>query len=216
MKNPAFAGFFFYCKMKNIILILSSVALFSCQGKQASKTVQPVIDSITLQAAKNDSIAAMFNLDKENTDNIKEEKSQSANAEKNKTNTTKNVKEQQADKAGEIKNVILDNNREQPEATGKTYRIKSFSIAGDVLSIDITYRGGCGKHTFELYSNGFLKKSLPPQIDVYLEHVKENETCSDEIKQTLKFNISALKKSGNALIVVNINSADNKVDWAIQ
>lgn len=125
-------------------------------------------------------------------------------------------KKKETKSADGTKKVIVVPNREIPEAKGKTYRIKSFSILGDILSIDVTYRGGCGQHTFELYSNGLLKKSLPPQIDVYLEHKKENETCTEDMKQTLKLDISSLKNANYDLIVLNINSADNKLDWKIQ
>lgn len=125
-------------------------------------------------------------------------------------------KKKETKAADGTKKVIVDPNREIPQAKGKTYRIKSYSIEGNILSLDVTYRGGCGQHIFELYSNGLLKKSLPPQIDVYLEHKNEYETCSEEVKQTLKFDISSLKNSNYDLIVLNINSADNKVDWKIQ
>ena len=135
---------------------------------------------------------------------------------KQETKTPEKKKEKESKAPDGVQKVIVDPNHAIPEAKGKTYRIKSFSIAGDILSIDVTYRGGCGQNTFELYSNGYLKKSLPPQVDVFLEHKKENETCSEEIKQTLKFDISALKKPGYDLIVININSADNKLDWKTQ
>lgn len=118
------------------------------------------------------------------------------------------------EKPVEVKKVIVEPAHAVSEE--KNYTIHSFSTEGDVLSIIVTYKGGCGTHSFELYSNGFLKKSLPPQVDVFLEHSKENETCTEEVKQTLKFDISALKKPGYNLIVININSADNKLDWKVQ
>jgi hypothetical protein len=134
-----------------------------------------------------------------------------------KTVATGSKQEQQV----ETKSVIVEPGHIVNEE--RDYTINSFSMEGDILNINITYRGGCGQHSFELYSNGFLKKSLPPQVDVFLEHKKENalaagrqEPCSKEIKQTLKFNISALKKPNYNLIVVNINSADNKVEWKLQ
>ncbi len=80
----------------------------------------------------------------------------------------------------------------------------------------ISYHGGCGKNNFELYSNGLLMKSMPPQLEIYLEREQENETCNDEIKQLLKFDLSPVKKPGNAKIILNINSAENKLEWNIQ
>jgi hypothetical protein len=200
--------------MKNILLLSASVILFSCQGNQSTETPATATDTPAVQVASNqDSVIEIVK-----TDSPKVEVAQPA---EEKTPLTKK-ETKPADKKKETKaidgtkKVIVDPNREIPEAKGKTYRIKSFSIAGDILSIDVSYRGGCGQHTFELYSNGLLKKSLPPQIDVYLEHKKENETCTEDIKQTLKFDISSLKNANYDLIVLNINSADNKVDWKIQ
>ncbi len=116
----------------------------------------------------------------------------------------------------EVKKVIIDAAREIAEAKQKSYSINSFSIQGDTLILDVTYTGGCGQNTFQLYSNGLLMKSLPPQINVYLEHSIESETCKKEIKRTLKFDISPLRKPGNPKIILNINTADNKAEWRLQ
>ncbi len=200
--------------MKNILLLSASVILFSCQGNQSTETPATATDTPAVQVASNqDSVIEIVK-----TDSPKVEVAQPA---EEKTPLTKKEtkpadKKKETKAADGTKKVIVDPNREIPQAKGKTYRIKSYSIEGNILSIDVSYRGGCGQHTFELYSNGLLKKSLPPQIDVYLEHKKENETCTEDIKQTLKFDISSLKNSNYDLIVLNINSADNKVDWKIQ
>lgn len=115
-------------------------------------------------------------------------------------------------KQGEAKKVIVDMGRAQ-KTEGKTYRIHEFSIEGDVLSIDVSYLGGCGKHNFELYSNGLMKKSLPPQMDVNLEHTKEKETCNESVKQTLRFDLSSLNRQRNELIILSIDNEKNRVEW---
>ncbi len=116
----------------------------------------------------------------------------------------------------EVKKVIVNGAREIEEAKQKTYTLNSFSFNGDTLIMEVTYTGGCGQNTFELYSNGLLMKSLPPQINVYLEHSIENETCKKEIKKTLKFDLSPLKKPTNPKIILNINSSENKAEWKLQ
>lgn len=200
--------------MKTILLLSASVILFSCAGNQSTEKAAPAIDTPVVAAAANtDSIQEAVKIDSPKVEAVKpaEEKTPVT---KKETKPADKKKETKA--ADGTKKVIVDPNRETPETKGKTYRIKSYSIEGNILSIEVSYRGGCGQHNFELYSNGLLKKSLPPQIDVYLEHQKENETCSEDIKQTLKFDIAALKNTNYDLIVLNINSADNKVDWKIQ
>jgi hypothetical protein len=118
-----------------------------------------------------------------------------------------------AQKNREVKKVLIENGH---AATDSSYSIRSFSISGDTLKIEVTYSGGCGTHTFDLYSNALLKKSLPPQVDVTLEHKSEKETCNKDVTELLLFDINPLKKPGNTKIVVNINSADNKASWEIR
>ncbi|MCG3164253.1 MAG: hypothetical protein POELPBGB_00007 [Bacteroidia bacterium] len=167
---------------------------------------------VVTAAAKTDSIQDVVKTDSPKVEAVKpvEEKTPLTQKETKPADKKKETKV-----ADGTKKVIVDPNRETPETKGKTYRIKTYSIEGNILSIEVSYRGGCGQHNFELYSNGLLKKSLPPQIDVYLEHKKENETCSEDIKQTLQFDISPLRKPGNELIILNINSADNKAEWKL-
>ncbi len=119
-----------------------------------------------------------------------------------------------AEKQVELKPVIIEQGH--PTSETQAYSIKSFSIEGDVLTIYVSYKGGCGKHDFNLYSNGLLMKSLPPQINVFLEQKVENESCSNEINQTLKFDLTPIKKPGNAKIILNINTHENKAEWLIQ
>jgi len=141
-----------------------------------------------------------------------EKKDPAAPVEK-KEDKKKEVKESKKEK---IKKIIVDAGRERNEDRLRNYHINSFSVSDDVLTIELRYKGGCGQHDFSLYSNNMLKKSLPPQIDVYLEHQKENETCKEEITQTFKYDISAIKKPGNPVIILNLNSADNKLEWKME
>lgn len=197
--------------MKNILLLSASVILFSCQGNQSTQTTVIPTDTPAVQVAANhDSVIEVVKTDSPKVELVQPPQEKTPVA---KTETKPADKKKETKVADGTRKVIVDPNREAPDAKGKTYRIKSYSIEGNVLSIDVSYRGGCGQHTFELYSNGLLKKSLPPQIDVYLEHKKENETCSEEIKQVLQFDISSLRQLNYELIVLNINTADSKVDW---
>lgn len=197
--------------MKNILLLSVAVILFSCQGNQSTQTTVIATDTPAVQVAANhDSVIAVVKTDSPKVELVQPPQEKTPVA---KTETKPADKKKETKVPDGTRKVIVDPNREAPDAKGKTYRIKSYSIEGNVLSIDVSYRGGCGQHTFELYSNGLLKKSLPPQIDVYLEHKKENETCSEEIKQVLQFDISSLRQLNYELIVLNINTADSKVDW---
>jgi len=198
-----------------------ALLLYSCQGNINSEANQPVSDSLRVAIAVNDSAktedASLKDTPVVKTNEVNETKA----TETIKTEEPGNKKPEKKQKAevnpaDGINKVIIDNNRPAPETKGKTYRIKSFSVKGDILSIDVTYKGGCGQHSFELFSNGLLKKSLPPQYDVYLEHRKENETCNEDVARTLQFDLSPLNRQGSPKIIVNINNAENKAEWNVQ
>ena len=82
---------------------------------------------------------------------------------------------------------------------------------GDILEIDVKYRSGCDEK-ITLHSTGMFKKSLPPQVDVFLQHNSTGE-CNEETETTLKFNISQLKYESVNRVIVNVNSADHKAEY---
>lgn len=87
-------------------------------------------------------------------------------------------------------------------ATGAAYTVDSMSMNKNILSVFVTYSGGCKEHTFELLSNGMYAKSLPPQVSVVLKHTNNGDNCRELVMKELKFDVSALKyKSGNTTII---------------
>lgn len=136
---------------------------------------------------------------------------------KNKQNSSKIVNdsrtaqaEKSSDQTETTSKVIV-----QPEylhEVKNTYRIKTYSIDGDILTIVVAYKNGCNDH-FELYSNGMFLKSLPMQVNVFLKHNRGGEPCENAMEKTLKYDISALKAEGQAKVIVNLNGPDKKVEY---
>ena len=62
-------------------------------------------------------------------------------------------------------------------------------ITGDILTLKVSYSGGCTEHDFELVTFKAYKKSMPPQLDVVLVHNPNGESCRSMVEETLQFDI---------------------------
>ena len=75
--------------------------------------------------------------------------------------------------------------------------ITQVSVEENNLTIDVTYQGGCQKHDFNLYAWSAFLESLPPQGTLYLSHNAHGDSCTDEISQSLSFDLSPLDQERN-------------------
>ncbi|MBN2683464.1 MAG: hypothetical protein JXR58_13300, partial [Bacteroidales bacterium] len=76
------------------------------------------------------------------------------------------------------------------------YKINSASISGDVLTVELVYKGGKSQHDFSVIFNGMYMKSYPLKIKLYLKHEFENETGKEEIVETRKFDLKPIQSPG--------------------
>jgi len=82
-------------------------------------------------------------------------------------------------------------NREIP-VNRNEFTIEGAFIKNDSLIISIAYSGGCEDHDFELYTNGMMAKSLPPQITLTLVHNSKPDNCRNLIRANQSFGIDTL------------------------
>ncbi len=81
--------------------------------------------------------------------------------------------------------------------------INGMSAEGHMLSIEVTYSGGCADHTFELLTDGMLMKSLPPKQFYFLKHQANGDACEALISETLQFDMSGIDRANaNQLVVI--------------
>lgn len=85
----------------------------------------------------------------------------------------------------------IDRTYEAPEGE-LNYKIKNAEINGDILTLNITYSGGCEPHNFELMFNGMFMKSLPRKAGLYLKHESNGDICKKLILLELKYNLSSI------------------------
>jgi hypothetical protein len=85
------------------------------------------------------------------------------------------------------------------------YLVESVKINGNNIVFKIVHNGGCKPHTFRLICDSSIAKSNPVQTNLYLVHDNNGDTCADEIKKELIFDITRLKNLGYNPIQLNID-----------
>lgn len=84
----------------------------------------------------------------------------------------------------------------------------SITVSNGVLSMKVSYSGGCSEHIFDLYGlTGFLK-SNQPQAEIFLSH-QSSDPCEAWITTELRYNLLPLiaeckKQLGSGKILLRI------------
>ncbi len=87
--------------------------------------------------------------------------------------------------------ILLDNSLYQ-SAPRDSFTIMSLFLDGDILTINITYGGGCEDHIFRLIGSNEYLASSPAQTYVLLSHDANNDSCEALLWETLEFNLVPL------------------------
>lgn len=109
-----------------------------------------------------------------------------------------------------VKQLVVDR---EFKADSVDYAISNVVLDGNILSMDVNYNGGCGKHKFDLYFNGNYAKSLPVQATIFLKHTQENETCKQELTESLKFDITNVQYPKQKTVIFKVKSIKEKFEY---
>jgi len=63
---------------------------------------------------------------------------------------------------------------------------------GPFLMVKLVYSGGCNEHFFEASWDGNYMKSLPPQVNVTLTHVNNDDACRERIEKEVAIDLRKL------------------------
>lgn len=99
-----------------------------------------------------------------------------------------------------VKDLIVDQEYKYAQSISNC-KIITAAINNDTLEIEVEYTGGCEIHTFNLYFDEVLKKSMPPKATLFLEHKDNSDQCESMLTKTLKFNIKKLKEKSNEMYI---------------
>jgi hypothetical protein len=104
-------------------------------------------------------------------------------------------------KALEVKPVLLDTTNYGRD----TFQANNIRISGDTLFIEAEYSGGCKNHVFTARHNGNYMKSMPPQLNLYIDHQANGDGCRELIKETIAFDLKSCRvgKTGNLILLIN-------------
>lgn len=103
--------------------------------------------------------------------------------------------------AAELKPVMKDTT-----VMGKDpYKVSNTRVGGDTLFVDVEYSGGCKDHVFTARHNGQYMKSMPPQLNIMIDHHGNGDACRELIKETLAFDLSTCRygSSGSLILLIN-------------
>jgi hypothetical protein len=71
--------------------------------------------------------------------------------------------------------------------------LEEVSLENCLLTVDVTYGGGCKDHEFELFmSPSIFGESFPAQANLWLKHNGNGDICRGLVSDKLEFNITAL------------------------
>ena len=83
---------------------------------------------------------------------------------------------------------------------------------GGFLIVKVAYSGGCNEHFFEASWDELYLKSLPPQVNVRLTHVNNDDACRARIEKEVAIDLHKLflNTPSNVMVILNGN-AEGKI-----
>jgi hypothetical protein len=75
---------------------------------------------------------------------------------------------------------------------GDPFTIKNAKKEGDFIEIELSYSGGCKKHSFEIIWDGLVYTDAPCHINLQLVHRANNDLCEALITETIFVNLKEL------------------------
>ena len=88
--------------------------------------------------------------------------------------------------------------------------IGAAEINGDILTLTVTFSGGCGKHRFKLFMQPAFMESYPVQANLYLQHTDFDDPCDAILSKDVSFDIRGIAElhrdmyGGNDEIILNV------------
>ena len=96
-------------------------------------------------------------------------------------------------------------NQEYSPPSRLDFTIDSGKVVDKTLSLYVKYTGGCKPHDFQIVATNFIKKSLPPQTELFLIHNTNNDSCFRPLEKVLNFNLSKLNLNQFETIILDVN-----------
>ena len=83
---------------------------------------------------------------------------------------------------------------EAPHLHGQdSFVLNAAAIAGDTLSLNLSYAGGCARHEFTLVAAESFRESDPVQLPVSLAHDANGDACEAWLTEDYEFDLRPLR-----------------------
>ena len=96
------------------------------------------------------------------------------------------------------------------------FTVDKASIEGDLLTLYVTYGGGCKTHEFKAYASDVYMKSMPPKLGITVEHNANQDLCKALVSDTVVFDLSTVKYPGkdkDYTIVLSVNNYKGDLEY---
>lgn len=91
-------------------------------------------------------------------------------------------------------------------------------IEGDMLTITVSFGGGCATHDFTLVTAAAFMESDPVMLDAYLIHDGHNDPCEAYLTERIAFDLAPLRAlyreaygEDAGVVVLSVRDGDGKV-----
>ena len=116
-----------------------------------------------------------------------------------------------------LKAIFIDSSSDttKKESASDAFKILDAKIIGNYLHLNISYSGGCEKHSFKIIGDLLLSKSLPPIRSVKLIHYGNNDACKKLIIENLVIDIIdlAYKQEEGSEIYLSLKGWNEKISY---
>ena len=116
-----------------------------------------------------------------------------------------------------LKAIFIDSSSDttKKERTSDAFKILDAKISKNQLLLNVSYSGGCEKHSFKIIGDLLLSKSLPPIRSVKLIHYGNNDACKKLIIENLVIDISdlAYKKEDGSEIYLSLDGWGERITY---
>ena len=116
-----------------------------------------------------------------------------------------------------LKAIIIDSSSDsiKKENNSDAFKILDAKISKNQLLLNVSYSGGCEKHSFKIIGDLLLSKSLPPIRSVKLIHYGNNDACKKLIIANLVIDISdlAYKNEDGSEIYLSLDGWGERITY---
>jgi hypothetical protein len=120
-------------------------------------------------------------------------------------NKHKSTTDNKTEVAAEIPKVKVEAGFMAPKENDP-FKVSHLDIKDSILTMVVSYSGGCKDHEFEMWAGKNYMKSMPPQLNLFLKHEANDDLCKAMKFDTLRFDVSPVKYQNQNAVILRFNN----------